>query len=454
MTIFARVGLVLLSSVLGVLTFPPFGLWWLAVVAWVPLFFAMRGLSARPAFYVGLSQGILLYGSSLSWLWGLFGVSAVVLWIVVASFVGVACALIAYFQLRGVLGSLLGAAIWVGCEFFRSEIYMLHFPWITPGTGLPPQWLTPIVGVYGVSFLVILGALLLREKRGWRMLGVGGLAVLLVSGFVRFSSEEGDIKVLAIQNEEGSFNDKLEQTKNAYDGHAAIVWPELSLGRDLDEIERSKLKLLDFIEGRDITMVVGGSVESGEELDYNAAITLDVSGVVGTHFKNKPVPLFNDGKKGVDANSIKTRMGVIGTPICFDCDHESVIRKMVADGAQVILAPSLDAKSWSARQHDQHAELFRHRAAENRRWVVVAASSGRSQIIDSRGNSIATIPLMEAGVLEGKVRIESGRTIYNRFGWLTGWLCMAVAGIMLLVAIYRGVARKGNSDVANHILSK
>lgn len=436
MSIWIRLGLIVFSSVLGILVFPPFGLWWLAVVAWVPLFMALRGLSARPAFYVGLGQGFLLYAVTLSWLWGLFGVSSIALWMMVSAFVGLACALISYHKLSGYWGSLLGAAIWVGCEFFRAEIYALHFPWITPGTGLPPTWLSPLVGVYGVSFLVVFGSLLVRGEGLNRKLGVSFLLILLVSGFVKSPTQEADVKVLAIQNEEGSFEEKFEQTVNAYDGHAAIVWPELSLGRELDEVEENKQKLLEFTLKNSTMMVVGGFVDSGEELSYNASITLDNGSQAGTHFKNKPVPLFNDGKKGTEAKSIKTSIGAIGTPICFDCDHESVIRRMVADGASVILAPSLDAESWSARQHDQHAELFRHRAAENARWIVVAASSGRTQIIDSYGNRVATIPLMEPGVLEGKVKIESGRTIYNRFGWLTGWVCLVLAGVALMMAIF------------------
>ena len=98
MSISVRVGLVVLSSVLGILVFPPFGIWWLALVAWVPLFVAVQGLSARPAFYAGLGQGILLYGVTLSWLWGLFGPSSIALWIIVAAFVGLACALMALFS--------------------------------------------------------------------------------------------------------------------------------------------------------------------------------------------------------------------------------------------------------------------------------------------------------------------------------------------------------------------
>lgn len=435
-------GLILLSSVLGILVFPPFGLWWLAVVAWVPLFFAVQGLSPRPAFYAGLGQGLILYAVTLSWLWGLFGASSIALWIVVAAFVGLACALMSALKLKGYWGSFLGASIWVGCEFFRSEIYALHFPWITPGTGLAPSFFSPVIGVYGMSLLVIFGSLLVREKGQNRNIGLLWLGLVLLAGFTRQSDLEGDISVLAVQNEEGSFEEKFQQTVNAYDGHAAIVWPELSLGRELDEVEENKKKLLEYSAQTGAVMVVGGYVDSGEEQPYNAAITLEGGAVLGTHFKNRPVPLFNDGKKGTEAKALKTSIGVIGTPICFDCDHESVIRNMVTDGAQVILAPSLDAIHWSARQHDQHAELFRHRAAENRRWIVVAASSGRSQIIDSYGNRVATIPLMEPGVLEGKVKLESSRTIYNRFGWLIGWVCLATASFSLVMVIFRAIRRK------------
>ena len=445
MNIWIRVGLVILSALLGVLAFPPFGgsvFWLLIVVAWVPLFIALSGLTARGAFYAGLGQGVLLYGVCLSWLWGLFGPSSVALWIIVGAFVGLTCSLIVALRLSGLLGSMMGAAIWVGCEFFRSEIYALHFPWITPGTGLPPTWLSPIVGVYGVSFLVIFGSLLIREKMMLRVIGGCILAVLLVSGFLKFSSDKGNVRVLAIQNEQGSFENKMVQTMDAFDGHDVVIWPELGMGSTVRETDKAKEKLLEFSREKQALFVGGGYQESGEELAYNTAFTLDIGVEVGTHFKNKPVPLFKDGKKGTEAKAIKTNLGLIGTPICFDCDHESVIRKMVADGAEVILAPSLDAIHWSERQHDQHAEIFRHRAAENRRWIAVAASSGRTQIIDKYGNRVATIPLIEAGVLEGSISFETGRTFYNRFGWLTGWICFAISSGAFLYVLINNVAKK------------
>jgi len=160
------------------------------------------------------------------------------------------------------------------------------------------------------------------------------------------------------------------------------------------------------------------------------------------HHKNRPVPLFNDGVQHDIAKSITTPLGNIGTPICFDCDHEAIIRKMVADGANAILVPSLDATHWSKRQHLQHAELFRHRAAENRRWISVAASSGLTQIIDPYGNRIQKIAPMTEGFLIGKFSFTEGKTIYNRFGWLIGYICLGFTSLFLLQRIIVGTVKK------------
>jgi apolipoprotein N-acyltransferase len=45
----------------------------------------------------------------------------------------------------------------------------------------------------------------------------------------------------------------------------------------------------------------------------------------------------------------------------------------------------MDAKDWSARQHEQHGMLFRNRAAKNGRRMAAAATSGVTKIIDSHG---------------------------------------------------------------------
>jgi apolipoprotein N-acyltransferase len=90
---------------------------------------------------------------------------------------------------------------------------------------------------------------------------------------------------------------------------------------------------------------------------------------------------------------------------------------MTAAGAEMFAVPSMDAIHWSERQHVQHAELFRHRALENGRWMAVCATSGVTQIIDPHGNRRATIPLMKDGVLVSEIFPRREMTFYTRLGW-------------------------------------
>jgi len=451
MPLYIRLALILLSSILATLAFPPFSYWPLALIAWIPLFIAIRHLKARPAFYIGLIQGFLLYAMTLSWLWHIFSATAVILWLIIAIFTGISCALISTLRSSVYLKASLAASVWVGAEFFRSEIYMLHFPWMTPGVAMQPSWLSPLIGVYGVSFLIIFSAILLTSapKRNDRAsyLAASIIVLLCVSGFYKSSPQQGDIPIIAIQNETGSHIDNLALTeqaladaKAATDQQGIILWPELAVNDRALDVPYISQDLYAFSSAQDHVFIFGAYSNADkpskrEGLNYNSAITLHRSKLLGVHHKNRPVPLFNDGVQHDVAKSIKTPIGTIGTPICFDCDHEAIIRRMVADGAQALIVPSLDAEHWSERQHHQHAELFRHRAAENKRWIAVAASSGVTQIIDPTGNRIQSIPAMTTGYLIGKVSLTDGRTFYNRYGWMIGYLCMAVTALLSLQRI-------------------
>lgn len=149
-----RLLLTLLSTGLGILCFPPFHWHPLALVASIPLLLALRDAPPRQAVGLGLLYGLGLFAGTLNWLAALFGSMAVLLFFILAifpTFFGVGMA-----SLRGTLGDskwlpLAIGILWTGLEYFRGEWFTLRFPWITPGTALPPGYLTPFIGVYGVS---------------------------------------------------------------------------------------------------------------------------------------------------------------------------------------------------------------------------------------------------------------------------------------------------------------
>lgn len=445
-----RVVLVVLSAGLGVAVYAPVSWWWLAVVAWIPLFLALRSVKASHGLYLGLLHGAIFYGATMSWMMNVFKGSEtmiVPLVLILALFTvffarGYALACSHFREGRRIwMIAVFGAVWWVAVEFFRCEIFTLKWPWMTPGVGLGPMWISPLIGVYGISFVLILGSALVCHSGRSRMAGGVILLILLVSAiFPRSTPPIVDpIVVMAVQSEVTDLENYLELTQEHDKAVDLIIWPEYGIPRDVRRDPRAMGKLVDLVRNRNAVIVVGTQTHFEDDQWFNTALTLNGDGELGDHYKNHTVHFFDDGTAGKDARSVVTSIGKVGTPICFDCDYEDVIRRMTADGAEFFAVPSMDAQHWSAREHDQHGELFRHRAAENGRWIAVSSTSGVTQIIDPYGNRTGELPLMDDGVLVGEIGKVSAQTFYTRVGWLFPWLMMVAGACWVVVMFFQFV---------------
>lgn len=427
--------LAILSGLLGAAAEPDFGWWPLVLVSPVLLLLALRGAGGRQGRMLGWVQGLVAFGTGLWWLTRVFGPFAVVLWLVLAMFVAVAGGLIGWASARdGRWPGLawFAAAVWATLEFIRAEWFWLDFPWQTHGVGLGPTWLSPWVGVYGAGFLVLLAAALLVFG-GWRQRVAGGglAAALLALGTFRpapVPMAEDGIPALAVQSESCDFHSYLELTRaNPEFTDGIILWPEYAVTYDLESDPKRLAEAMELIRTRRATLIVGTQRDLPGGGHHNHALTLEATGRVGSHFKNHPVHLMNDGIPGTATVPAATRFGRIGTPICYDCDYEDVVRRFTLAGAEAFAVPSMDAVRWSATQHRQHGELFRHRALENGRWMLVCATSGLTQLIDPHGNRVAELPLMRDGTLVTRLPRCRELTFFTRCGWLTPWLVGAGA---------------------------
>lgn len=427
-----RITLVLLSAGLGILVFPPIGLWWLSVIAWIPLLLALPGAKPSHALYLGLLHGVVFYGVTMSWLMDVFAGHRYVfvpLILIMSLFTAVftrgyavACA-----RHRAGWATVVFAAVWwLACEFFRSEIFYLKFPWMTPGLGLGPTWVSPLLGVSGAGFLIILGSAACAQWKMKSQVAAGSvlLVVLLASSYWQGKKEvpqDTSVRVLAVQNEEWTIDAYKRLTREAGGKYDFIVWPEHALGFDVRKNKHAWKELKDFSKEAGALIVVGTRTKIDDNRWYNTALTVSAEGALGEHYKNHPVHFFDDGEPASEAKAVVTPQWKIGTSICFDNDYQDVARRMVADGAEFLLIPSMDAISWGEKQHYQHAELFRHRAAENGCWIVVAATSGVTQAIDSNGNRVASIPIIKEGTLSAEIGCVKKRTAYTEFGWMFPW---------------------------------
>jgi apolipoprotein N-acyltransferase len=336
---------------------------------------------------------------------------------------------------RGVDGwqlAVFTALNWGAWEFVRAELFPLKFPWMTAGLAIGPNVLVPWIGVYGVSLVVVLGAALVAtgkcKSAAAILLALGGCVFLNKREALPGKDDSRAVKVAGLQLEGVSLTSFLEMTREMPKEADLVVWPEYSVPYDIRTSKRDWRLLQELVVEKDITLTLG--TKFGPDPDNrwrNIGLTVDSSGILGEHTKVHPVHFFDDGTPGKTTLPVATRHGKIGTPICFDCDYEDVIRGMTAAGAEMIVAPTMDAEKWTARQHDQHAELFRMRACENGRWLFVVATSGVSQIIDAKGHLHARLDALEQGAISGIMMRETRLTFYTRFGWLVPWAVFVVA---------------------------
>ncbi|MDB6117793.1 MAG: lnt [Verrucomicrobiaceae bacterium] len=468
--------------------FAPVALWPMVFIGLGVLLFCLRGLTPYEARRAGFLFGMVVTCLGCLWLKNIFGWMFLVLcawqslfW----SLFGWGHAIIDRQPWNRWHKALAVACVWTGVEFIRAEHCWLDFPWLTPGHGLGvmPILTLPLlswIGVYGVGFVVVAVCMVLRpsEERMRRWLGgpvtargvwrAAGTCIFVAVtagplGFVGsawkgIQNREAEmlnrglpkITFAAIQHEQGSIDAFIEQTQALATPVDLVIWPEESVPYDVLPPADEWPRLVDLAKQKNCVLVLGTQQRGSGKAWWNTALTLDASGELGRHYKMHPVHLFNDGTPGTEAKPVATRLGKIGTPICFDCDYQDVVRKMTLAGAEFFAVPSMDPIAWGPDQRQMHSELFRIRAAENGRAMVVCATSGVTQVIDGWGYNRSrwvqeglkrkrvdsVLPALVPGVLTGQISVRTGFTFFTLYGWVFPWLALvAGAGIMGAVLV-------------------
>ncbi len=438
-----RILLLMASAVGYAFAFPPFGWWPLALLSVGVLVGFLRTALPMHGLVAGFGWGMLAFGTGLSWIWNIFGPLSILLWGILSFYPAIFGWLVCMAKQHGIKAgwqlAFFVALAWTGTEFVRCELMPLKFPWMNLGLALDPWPLASWIGVYGLGFVAawMMAALVTRRFRLAALLMTGTLLGWLIE-FTLFKVPE--ISVTIIQAETAPLNTYLALSRQAPAHTRLIVWPEYAVPKDVRRSDAGELTAIqDLTISSKALLVFGTQTRLGGAKWQNTALAVNDGVIIGEHGKNHTVHLFDDGESGPTAAAFEATIGEdniapsfrgkIGTPICFDCDFQDVVRHMVLDGAEFLAVPSMDTASWSAKQHIQHAQLFRVRAAENRRCMVVAASSGVSQIIDQNGRATASLGAMKQGVLSGTISPITMLTPFTRWGWLTPWIALAALSI-------------------------
>ncbi|MFW5870065.1 MAG: apolipoprotein N-acyltransferase [Candidatus Sumerlaeota bacterium] len=447
--------LLLSSALLFPLAFPPLG--WKYLILPAVGFLLVVVAQARPgaAFVCGFLQGSVGYGFALGWMFRLFSVFALPLFLFMGFFTGLFCLCFNVLTRRSdsVLWKMAVAAVfWTAIEFYRSELFFLRFPWITAGSALGPTHLSPIVGVYGASFLILLAVGGAVSRRGLSLTAVLCAVVLALGIFrpgpVELKVDEG-FQIALVQDESSRLEEYMRLSEEIGGEAKLIVWPEYALAYDVREQPGDMARLRRLCQEKRALLLVGTQTRTGRRATAwrNTALLTGPAGVLGEYYKNRPVHFFSDGIAGDNPQPIDSPLGRIGTPICFDCDYTEIVRLLAERGAQFFAVPSYDKESWGLTQHKQHSLLFRHRAAETGRWFAIAASSGFTQIIDPNGHVHGVLPPVESGTLTGRIALREEKTFFVRYGWLFPWINLAAAAVMCMVYGISRFCSAGNGEI-------
>jgi apolipoprotein N-acyltransferase len=117
--------------------------------------------------------------------------------------------------------------------------------------------------------------------------------------------------------------------------------------------------------------------------------------------------------------------------VCYEVIFGGLVRDGVAAGSQLLTTVTNDAWYGRSSAPFQHFEQAALRAIEQGRYLVRAANTGVSGIVDPSGRVVARLGLFETGILVQDVRFLEARTLYSTIGDSFAWACVALSGVAL-----------------------
>jgi apolipoprotein N-acyltransferase len=498
------VALALVSGALLALSFPRYGHPAVAWIALSPLLVALarddRRGSASRGWVLGLLTGAVYFAGTVYWTSGVmaqYGDIALPLAIVIA---GLLVAYLALFPalfgaivgwLLGRLGApralLLAPVVWVASELGRTLLFG-GFPWALVGytqtSVLPIAQLASLVGVYGVSGLVVLvnAALALavvapgRSARHALVATSALLAVVAGWGTARLAgdglpSQGMPLRVGLVQGNvpqdrkwDPTYEDEileryLELTREASErGARLVLWPESATPFYFEESPKAEAVRL-LARERGLWLLLGSDEfeRLPRPVSYNSAFLVQPDGTTaGVYRKVRLVPfgeyvpfrhvLFfaaplveavSDFAPGESPVMLPFEGHPVSTAICYEVVYPALIREGVVRGSRLLTTITNDA--WFGRSSApwQHFEMAAMRAIEQGRYLARAANTGISGIVDPYGRVLMASELFEEAVMVGEVRLLAHRTVYARIGDVVAYASAAIT-LLVLTAAWRG----------------
>ena len=457
------------------------------------------GVGTRRAFLLGLVSGAGYFGGTVYWTSAVMQTFGGLNWPLAAVVGGLLIAYLALFPalfavivatLARALGAralVLAPVVWVATEVARRYV-LGGFPWVLLGasqaraTSIAQS--ASLAGVYGLSALVVLGsaaAVMAAAGRGrdrvvlpaCTLVLIGGLAAwghwrvqegsLLRNGDpVRVALVQGNIRQQEKWRKDSAaqiLDTYLTLTRQAADqGASLVVWPESATPFLFEHDAGGRALISEVVRSRGIRLLFGSDqFEPGTPPRYfNSAFLLNPAGAIAGVYKKmhlvpfgEYVPLkrllffvaplveaVSDFSPGEQAVVMSMGSHTLSTAICYEVVYPDLIADFVQRGSQLLTTITNDAWYGSSSAPYQHFEQAALRAVEQGRYLIRAANTGISGIVDPYGRVVTASPIFERTVVTGDVRFLNGRTIYGRTGDAFALACVLLT-LLALAATWR-----------------
>jgi apolipoprotein N-acyltransferase len=489
------------SGLLGVLAFPRFGIWPLAVVSVAGLSVAVHGRRCRTAAWLGLLYGAAFFVPLLSWTGIYVGAAP---WLILAGaeagyYAGTAALLTLVQRLRA--APLWIGAVWVLTEAVRDRGPFGGFPWgrlAFSQAESPLRWFAAVGGAPLVTYAVAtagggLAMGVLAFRRGpwrWRVAVAGGtflLAVPLLGAVLAWplrppADNSGRTATVALV--QGNVPDAgLEfnaRRRQVLDNHVAqtlqladrvksgevprpdlVVWPENSSDIDPYSNPDAAAQITKAVDAIGVPLLVGAVVNGpGDNHDSNDGIMwFPKTGPGAVYTKRHPVPwgeyvplrglarLVSSKANLVSRDMIAGKgNGLLtggsfefGDVICFEVAYDSLVRSSVVAGAQLIVVQTNNATFGHTAETYQQLAMTQLRAVEHARTTLQVSTSGISAVVGPDGTvRQRSGALFTPDVIVATVPLRTSQTLATKLGPIPEYVLSGLALVAAAVSVLSG----------------
>lgn len=354
-------------------------------------------------------------------------------------------------------------------ELLRNFIFT-GFPWLSLGyTQVPNSPLMgylPILGIHGVSFLVVLSSILIFnifKKKSKKYYLIIFLIVIWVVGeyLKKIEWSEPIGKPVSVSLIQGNITQDKKWDRNMIDkslknyqelvlksNASLIILPETSMPIVFDKIPESFTKNIKEHLNRINGHIILGAIETGF---YNSAFLIKED-VKQIYRKNHLVPFgefiplkkylgyiyknwlnipFNNLKRGPKYNV--PLFNIENLDYAINICYEDVFGNEIASKEKYISEPNVlinlsnDAWYGESIAAEQHLQISQARAIENKKMMLRSTNTGVTAFIDKNGKVLKTLPQFTTGMLNNNVQGYTGVTPYMVFNNLTIYfLCILI----------------------------